>query len=185
MFRLAFALAVVLLLLAQSFFVTTTHVVDGDRHIFRYSAVAWAFLATFGVIVVAFAVIAFKPLKDKLLGGFLLAVTPLLMLLLAPQLLYERVELTEELLIHRREWPHTEFNADIPWADMTAATQVNIEDNSFGKRYIVGYEIRTRDGRVYKLPSNEVLTAASETINANLAQRQIPTKAEVKVWQPK
>ena len=184
MFRLAFAVAVILLLLVQSLFVTTTHIVDGEHHIFRYSAVAWIFLAAFGGIVVTFAVIAWKPLNDKLLGGLLLAAAPLLMLLLAPQLLKERVELTDDLLIHRREWPHTEFNADIPWADMTSATQVNREDNSFGKTYIVGYEIHTRDGRVYKLPSNTVLTAASPTINAYLAARKIPRKEEVKVPNP-
>jgi hypothetical protein len=108
-----------------------------------------------------------------------------LMLLLAPQLLYERVELTDELLIHRREWPHEQFNVDIPWDDMVSATQLNLEDNSFGKKYIVGYEIRTRSGAVHKLPSNTVLTAASEAINERLSQREIPTKVEVKVPQPR
>lgn len=185
MFRLAFAIAIVLLLLVQSFFVTTTHVVEGNHHIFRYGAVAWAFLAGFGAILVIFAVIAFKPLKDKVLGGFLLAAMPVLMFLLAPQLLYERVELTDELLIHRREWPHTEFNVDIPWDEMVSATQVNLEDNSFGKKYIVGYEIRTRDGVVHKLPSCTVLSAASETVNERLAEKNIPKKDEVKVPQPR
>src|SRR6187200_1820278 len=102
MFRLAFAVAVVLLLLVQSLFITTTHIVEGQHHVFRYSALAWVFLGGFAAITVAFAIIAWKPLQDKLLGGFLLAATPVLMLLLAPQLLYERVELTDELLIHRR-----------------------------------------------------------------------------------
>jgi hypothetical protein len=185
MFRLAFAVAVVLLLLVQSLFTTTTHIVEGQHHVFRYSALAWMFLSGFASITVAFAIIAWKPLKDKLLGGFLLAATPLLMLVLAPQLLYERVELTDELLIHRREWPHTEFNVDIPWDEMISATQVNREDNSFGKKYIVGYEIRTRGGAVHKLPSNTVLTAASETINERLAQRKIPTKVEIKAPRPR
>jgi hypothetical protein len=185
MFRLALAVAIVLLLLVQSFFTTTTHVVEGEHHIFRYSALAWVFLGGFAGILAAFAWIAWQPMKDKPLGGFLLAATPLLMLLLAPQLLYERVELTDELLIHRREWPHTEFNVDIPWDQMVSATQVNREDNSFGKKYIVGYEIRTRGGKVHKLPTCIVLTSASETINARLAERKIPTKLEVKVPQPR
>lgn len=185
MFRLAFAVAIVLLLLVQSFFITTTHIVEGEHHIFRYSAIAWAFLAGFGGILVAFAVIAFKPLNDKVLGGFLLAATPVLMLLLAPQLLFERVELTDDLLIHRREWPHTEYNVDILWDEMASATQVNLEDNSFGKKYIVGYEIRARNGAVHKLPICTVLTAASETINARLAEKNIPKKDEVKVPQPR
>lgn len=185
MFRLAFAVAFVLLLVAQSFFTTTTHIVDGQHHLFRYGILAWVFLGAFAGIMVLFAWIAWQPMKDKLLGGFLLVTTPLLMLLLAPQLLYERVELTDELLIHRREWPHTEYNADIPWDDMASATQLNLEDNSFGKKYIVGYEIHTRGGAVYKLPSNTVLTAASETINARLAERKIPTKLEVKQPQPR
>lgn len=184
MFRLAFAVAVVLLLLVQSFFVTTVHIVDGERHIFRYSAVAWVFLAAFAGILLLFAVIAWKALHDKLLSGFLLVATPLLMFLLAPQLLYERVELTDELLIHRREWPHTEFNVDIPWDDMAAATQVNREDNSFGKTYIVGYEIRTRNGVVHKLPTCTVLTAASDTINERLTAKNVPKKDEVKRPEP-
>jgi hypothetical protein len=183
MFRLGFAIAVVVLLLLQSFFVNTTHIIDGEHHVFRYSAVAWAFLAGFAAILVAFAVIAWKLLNDKLLGGFLLVATPLLMLALAPQLLFERVEVTDDLLIHRREWPHTEFNVDIPWDEMASATQVNREDNSFGKTYIVGYEIRTRKGAVHRLPSCTVLTAASETINAYLAEKNIPKRDEVKVPQ--
>lgn len=180
MFRLGFVIAIALLLWLQSCFTLTTHVVDGEQHVFRYGVVAWTFLAAFAGIMLAFAWLAWQPLKDKLLGGFLLAATPVLMALLAPQLLYERVELTNDLLIHRREWPHTRFNADIAWSDMLTATQLNLEDNSFGKKYIVGYEIHTRNGRVYELPSNTVLTAASETINARLAERKIATMIEIK-----
>ena len=68
---------------------------------------------------------------------------------------------------------------------MASATQVNLEDNSFGKKYIVGYEIRTRDGTVHKLPSCTVLSSARETINARLAEKKIPKKDEVKVPRPR
>ena len=68
---------------------------------------------------------------------------------------------------------------------MVSATQVNLEDNSFGKKYIVGYEIRTRDGVAHKLPSCTVLSAASDSVNARLAEKNIPKKDEVKVPQPR
>ena len=180
MFRLAFVIAIVLLLWLQSCFTLTTHIVDADRHVFCYGVVAWVFLAAFAAILLAFAWLAWGPLKDKLVGGFLLAATPVLIALLAPQLLFERVELTDHFLVHRREWPHARFNADIAWNDMRTATQLNLEDNSFGEKYIVGYEIHTRDDNVYELPSNTVLTAASDTINGRLAERKIPIKTEIK-----
>jgi hypothetical protein len=81
---------------------------------------------------------------------------------------------SHKLLIHRREPPHTKYNVDIPLDQIVSVVETRTESNSFSTFYLVGYDVSTRDGRTYKLPSNVVLTAASETINRMLDERGIP-----------
>jgi hypothetical protein len=178
MFRIALALAIVLLLWLQSLCTTTEHVTNGNRHVFAYSWVAWLFFCGFIVILLAFAGLAWRVLKDRLVGGVMLAGIPLVALATGPQFWCERVEITDTHLIHRREPPHTEFNADIPLANIASAVQIRRESGSFSTYYAVGYTITMTDGRQFRLPSNTVLTAAHETINDVFKARNIPLKTE-------
>lgn len=179
MYKLAFAIAVVLLLFVQSFFDTTVHTVQGNDHIFTYGVLAWLFFALFLLILIAFSAFAWKKMNEPILAGIMLLGIPLVCFMALPQICYERVELTQEYLIHRREPPHTKYNFDIPWSQMAAVTEIKKEAGSFSTYYEVGYRITTRDGRQYELPSNTVLTAAHETIDAELAARQIPVEVEI------
>ena len=171
MFKLAFAIIVVLLLWLQSLFVQTVHVVRGDVHVFKYNWVAWLFLVLFSLVCVGFAEFARRVMKDRILAVLCLLGIPLFGLV-SLQLLYERVEVSEKLLIHRREPPHTKFNADIPWDSIQAA--VKIEHEQGGN---VGYQFQMKDGQLHELPSNTVLTSAQREIDRLLAARRIPVQA--------
>jgi hypothetical protein len=178
MFRLAFALAIVMLLWLQSLVDTTEHFTDGARHVFAYGWAAWLFFGGFMVIFVVFAGVAWRLLKDRILAGIILAGMLLTTLACLPQIWCERTELTDTHLIHRREWPHTEFNADIPLANIASVIETRRESGSFATYYAVGYQITMTDGRQFRLPSNTVLTAAHETINDVFDARNTPVKTE-------
>jgi hypothetical protein len=177
-YKIAFAVAVVLLLFLQSFFDTTVHTVSANHHVFSYGFLAWLFFALFVLIVMGFAIFAWKKMNEPILAGIMLLGIPLICFAALPQICYERVELTGEHLIHRREPPHTKYNFDIPWSDMTSVTEIKKESGSFSTYYEVGYRITTRGGQ-YELPSNTVLTAAHETIDNELTSRNIPVKVEI------
>ena len=179
MFRLAFAATLILLLWAASFCTDTAHTVVGTHHIFAYNWVAWAFFAAFMVLLLGFSRIAWRKLNDRAVAGIMLVATPLMCLVLLPQLWCERVEITDDLLIHRREPPHTDYNVDIALDDIAAVTQIKRETGSFSTYYAVGYTIVTRGGRQHELPSGPVVTAAHETINSVLAARDVPIEIQV------
>lgn len=175
MFRLAFAIAFVFLLWLQSLFTQTVHVIQGETHIFRYGWVPWLFFLLMLLTVLGFAEIARRFLKDRVLAVICLLGIPLFGLL-SLQLIYERVEVSEKLLVHRREPPHTRFNVDIPWDSIQAATKIEREQAGlFAANFCnVGYEFRLQNGQMRELPSNTVLTCAQDEIDRILAARQIP-----------
>ena len=98
----------------STLFTQATHIVVGATHIFRYNWVPWVFLAVNVVMLLAFAEFARRFLKAKW-GAlvFLLAIPVFGFIQL--QVVFERVELSQNLLVHRRGPPFTEFNADSPW----------------------------------------------------------------------
>ena len=152
MFRLAFALSFILLAWLESFFTETIHTVHGKHHEFGYGWIAYAFFAAYVIHAFAFAAIALRVMKDKVIMWITLALVPLLCFAVLPQLIYERVAVTETHLIHRREPPHTDYNCDIAFTDMVSVIQTKRETGSFDTHFAVGYHIATVDGRECELP---------------------------------
>ena len=184
MYRLAFALVVVLLLWVQSLFDTTTHTVSGSHHVFAYGWLAWFFQGLFIVALLGFAWLAWRWMQDRVVAGIMLAGVPLFCLVVMPQTACERVELTDELLIHRREPPHTKYNFDIALSEIASATAVSQETGSFGTEHMFGYRFVTKDGRQYDLPLSTTLTAAHEAIGQELSARKIPLNIELRERPP-
>jgi hypothetical protein len=179
MYKLAFAIAVALLLWVHSWFTTTTHTASGGRHVFAYGWLAWLFVSLFIALLAGFSWLAWRHYRDRVLAGIMLAGIPLVLLLVLPQTLYERVELTGERLVHTREPPHTKYNCDIPLANIQSATEIQAEAGSFSTYYLYGYKLLLRDGSLVELPRGEVVTAAHQAIHAALAARDIPIETQV------
>lgn len=175
MFRLALAIAFIFLLWLQSLLTQTEHIVRGDVHVFQYNWVPWLFLVLMSLMLVGFAEIARRLLKDRVLALICVLGIPLFSLL-SLQFIYERVEVSNELLVHRREPPHTRFNVDITWDSIQAATKIEHEKAGLfaPNFYNVGYEFTLRGGQRLELPSNTVLTRAQDEIDRILAARKIP-----------
>jgi hypothetical protein len=175
MFRLAFAVAFVFLLWLESLFTQTEHLVRGGTHVFKYNLVPWLFLALVFLTVIGFAEIARRLLKDRVLAIVTLLMIPLFGIL-SLQLIYERVEVSDDLLVHRREPPHTKYNIDIAWDSIVAATKIEKEKPGlFAPNFFnVGYEFTLRNGLTVELPSNTVLTHAQQEIDRVLDERHIP-----------
>jgi hypothetical protein len=174
MFRLAYVIAFVFLLWLHSLFAQTEHVVQGGVHVFKYNWVPWLFLAGLVILQLGFAMIARRLLKDRGLAVLIVLFTPVFGLL-SLQFIYERVEVSEKLLKHRREPPHTRYNADIPWDSIQFATKIEREQTGlFAPNFHnVGYEFVLRNGTIQELPSNTVLTRAQGEIDRMLAARDI------------
>ena len=180
LFKFAFVGTFLLLIGLQELFTQTTHVAVGQTHIFKYNWVPWLFFAIMCCAMVVFAQIAWRELEDRF--------TALTCLLLIPaygflsfQLICERVEVRENMLVHRREPPHTKFNIDIPWDSIETATKIRRQKPGlFRPPYFqIGYELKLDDGATQTLPSNTVLTAAHKLIDKSIADRKI--KMETKV----
>jgi hypothetical protein len=175
MFRLAYGIAFVFLLWLFSLFTQTEHIVQGGVHVFKYNWVPWAFLAGILLLMLGFAEIARRILKDRGLAIICVLLIPGYALL-SLQFIFERVEVSDKLLKHRREPPHTRYNADIPWDSIQAATKIEREQPGLfaPNFYNVGYEFVLRGGQTQVLPSNTVLTRAHDEIDRMLAARNIP-----------
>ncbi len=106
--------------------------------------------------------------NDRLGAAIFLLFIPLFAVFIMPQLFMERVEVTPTQLSHRREPPHTRFNADIAFAEIASAVELDYESG------LKGYKLRLRDGRTLVLPANTVLTAAQSTVDAQLHGHAIP-----------
>lgn len=179
MFRLAYLVALVGLLWLHSLFAQTEQIVQSGVHIFRYNWVPWSFLVCVLLIHVGFAEIARRFLKDRGLAVLILLVAPIFGLV-SLHFLYERVEVSDKLLKHRREPPHRRFNADISWESIQAATKIEREQvGLFAPNfYNVGYELTLRNGRLQELPSGAVLTSAQAEIDRMLAAHRIPVNTK-------
>jgi hypothetical protein len=175
MFRLALGIAFVFLLWLESLFTQTEDVIRRDVHVFKYNWVPWLFLVLVALMLIGFAEIARRLLRDRVLAILCLLMIPLFGLL-SLQFIYERVEVSNELLIHRREPPHTRFNVDIAWDSILSATKIEREKPGLfaPNFYNVGYEFMLRNGQTQELPSNTVLTRAQDEIDRMLALRRIP-----------
>jgi hypothetical protein len=179
-FKIAMAVAFIFLLWLESLFTEAEHVVRGDVHIFKYNWVPWIFLVLMCLAFVGFAEIARRFLKDRVAAIICLLGIPLFDLI-SLQYICERVEISKDLLIHRREWPHTQFNVDIPWNLIQSATKIEREKPGLfaPNFYQVGYEFTLQNGQLQELPSNTVLTSAQDEIDRILAARQIPVKKRI------
>ena len=173
MFRLIFLAACVAWIGLQSLFVQTSHTIVGDRHVFAYNGAAFALGFGFNLIPIGGAWFLWRVKRDRIGAGLILLCIPLFAVFVMPQLFMERVEVTPTLLTHRREPPHTRFNADIAFDDITSAVELQYEN---GRR---GYRMTLKGGRTLELPANTVLTAARDTIDAQLRSRNIPVVVQV------
>jgi hypothetical protein len=171
LFRLAFLLACLLYLWFQSLFVQTAHKVVGARHVFEYNWVGIGFALGFNLIPIAAAVFLWRVKKDRIGAGIFLLCIPMLGCFVLPQLFMERVEITPTHLIHRREPPHTRFNADVAFADVASATELDLESG------LKGYVLRLKNGTSVELPANTVLTSARDLIDTRLNELHIPVTA--------
>lgn len=175
MYRLAYAIAFIVLMWFQSLFTSTVHSVENGTHRFHYNSVPWFFLALMFVLQIAFAEIARRFMKDRILAVLCLLGIPLFGLL-SLQLIYERTEVSETVIRHRREPPHTEYNVDVAWEDIQSAVKIEKEQAGMfaSNFYNIGYVFTLKDGKKQELPSNTILTAAHEEIDRILAARDIP-----------
>jgi hypothetical protein len=179
-FKLAMAAAFVFLLWLQSLFTQTEHVIRGNVHVFKYSWMPWFFLVLISFTLVGFAEIARRFLKDRVAAIICLLMIPLFGFI-SLQFICEWVEISDKVLVHRREPPHTRFNVDIGWDSIQAATKIEYEKGGLfaPNFYNVGYEFTLRNGQLQELPSNTVLTSAQDEIDRILAVRQIPVNKRI------
>jgi hypothetical protein len=175
MFRLAFAVAFIFLIWLQSLFTQTEHVIRGDVHVFKYNWVPWLFLVLMSITLIGFAEIARRLLKKRVLAIICLLLIPVYGVLSLASIC-ERVYVSNQLLIHRREPRHTKFSIDITWDSIQAATKIEREKSGLfaPNFYNVGYEFTMRNGQLRELPSNTVLTRAQDEIDRMLNERHIP-----------
>ena len=75
--------------------------------------------------------------------------------------------MTPKMLSHRREPPHTKFNADIAFDDVASAVELNLEGGSKWFRMLL------KNGQSLELPANTVMTAARDTIAGQLRDHGI------------
>ncbi len=173
MFRLFFLSASMLYIGLMSLFVETSHTVVEDRHIFVYNRLATFLGIGFNTIPLLAAWYLLRVKKDRTGAGIMLMVIPLFIFLILPQYFLERVEVSATQLKHRREPPHTRFNADIAFTDVLSGIELHYQN---GKR---GYRLFLKNGRTLELPANTVLTAAADTVTAQLQAHHIPMTKEV------
>jgi hypothetical protein len=168
MIRLVFLVACGIYLWFQSLFVQTSHTVVLGRHVFAYNWLGVLLAVGFNVIPSGAALYLWRVKKDKVGAGIFLLAIPLFAAFVLPQLFMERVEVTPTHLIHRREPPHTRFNADIRFDNIDSAVEIQRDNGT------TGYVFTLKDGRLVELPANTVLTTARNTISSQLRQRNIP-----------
>jgi len=64
-FKIGMAVVFILLLWLQSLFTQTEHVIRGEVHIFRYNWVPWLFLILMFGMLIGFAEVARRFMKDR------------------------------------------------------------------------------------------------------------------------
>ncbi|MCA8986131.1 MAG: hypothetical protein KDA78_00725 [Planctomycetaceae bacterium] len=175
MFRFTYAFVLIFLLWLQSLFTDTVHTFENGSHRFHYNLVPWFFLGLICLTQAVFAEIARRFMKDKWLGILCLLFIPLFGFLSLKHV-YERTEVSESGISHRREPPHTRYNVDIVWDDIQSAVKYETEQAGLfaPNFYNVGYVFTLKNGKDHELPSNTVLTAAHEEVDRILKMRNIP-----------
>lgn len=176
MFRLALGIVFVLLLGLHSLLPETAQTVDGTRHLFAAAWTQWFFVGLTALVLIGFAEIARRFMKDRILSVICWLMIPLFGFTLVPGLWDNRVEITKDHLIHRRGYPHARYNADIPWADVRKVTEIKKEypGSFWGTKYILRYQVELKDGTTFELPSSPPLIAAQQQIDRVIAERKIP-----------
>ncbi|PWU16775.1 MAG: hypothetical protein C5B50_12790 [Verrucomicrobia bacterium] len=167
-----FLAACLLYIWIQSLFVHTTHEIIGQRHIFRYGWTGIILGFGFNLVPIGTAWFLWRVEKDRIGAAIFLLFIPVFAAFVMPQLFLERVEVTPAELRHRREPPHTRFNADIAFTNIASAVELDYDSG------LRGFEMLLKDGRTLELPANTVLTAAHETISAQLLNHQIPVRRQ-------
>jgi hypothetical protein len=178
LFRLTFLVALLLYIGFQSLFVQTSHAVRGDHHVFEYSWVGLLLALGFNLIPLGAAWFLWRVKKDRVGVGIFLVTIPLFAVFVLPKLFMERVEVTPTHVIHRREPPHTRYDADVAFNEITSAVEIQLETGSFSTYFMSGYVFLLKDGRTLELPANTVLTAARNTIDAQLRSRGLPVAVQ-------
>ncbi len=176
MFRLGYALGVVLILWLMSLCSLTERVDEAGTGVYRFSWVAWFFLSLMWLLCLVFAEVARRFLKDRTLAILCLLGIPLFSIS-SLGLLYDRVEVSRQLLRYRRAPPHTRYNADIPWDLIQSGTRIERELPGWtgpSGELTIGYELALRDGGLADLPASELLAMASREIEEELTARAIP-----------
>ncbi|MBC7805522.1 MAG: hypothetical protein H7145_05165 [Akkermansiaceae bacterium] len=168
MVRLIFLVAVMAYVWLHSLFVTVSHTVTGGHHVFAYNATGLILTTGFNVIPLAVAVYLWRVQKDKTGACIFALMIPACVFLILPQIFLERIEITPTHLIYRREPPHTRYNADVPFAAIRSAVEQSHEQGT------TGCLLTLKDGRTLEFPANTVMTAAHDTISAQLRERGIP-----------
>jgi hypothetical protein len=179
LFRGVFLLVAILAAWLFSLLPAASHVVLGDRHVFAVGWGPWLVSGAAAFLLVGLAELARRWMKDRLAAISCFLMIPLIAVALVPDFLMTRVEVTAEGLSYRRAWPHTRFNADIAWEQMSAASQRKQESPGiFWVEHKVSYLIVLKDGGEKELPSSEVLVAAHEKIDQALSSHKIPLVTE-------
>jgi hypothetical protein len=110
--------------------------------------------------------------KDKFGVALTLLMALLLSMFVIPQVFLERTEVTPTKLIHRREWPHEKYNADIPFTQIESAVEMNYSRGTRGFRFIL------KNGKTAEFPANTVITAAADMVISSLKDHKIPISSE-------
>jgi len=168
MVRALFLIATLAYLGIQSLFVQTSHTIVGERHVFAYNTAAIILGLGFNIVPLGAAAFLWRVKRDRAGAVMFLLCIPLIGFFVMPQFFMERVEVTPTQIIHRREPPHTRFNADVAFADIVSVVELQYESG------IRGYLLTMKSGPVVELPANTVLTSANGFIDAEFEKRNIP-----------
>lgn len=173
MFRLVFALSVALYLWLGSFLPSATHQAIGDHHLFIYGWPAKVHGFASVILFAGAAAYLWRVKKEKIGAWIFIASIPVIAFAIWPQLIIERVVVTPQALVYRREPPHTKYNADLEWDLMQSILEERIESGSFATYLRSRYYVTMRDGRLIELPTSEMLTAGREWIQRRAVDRRI------------
>jgi hypothetical protein len=168
MFRIIFLGACMLYIGFMSLFNHTSETIIGQRHLFGYTNLIIILGAGFNIIPLASAWFFWRVKKDKWGTIIMLLAVPFFGGFVMPQYFMEKVEVTPEQIIHRREPPHTRFNIDLAFDSIASGTKLNYKKGTSGYNFIL------KDNKHVELPANTVLTAATKVIDEQLQLHKIP-----------
>lgn len=168
MLKLTFLSVFVAYLWVGTLFDQTSHRASNGNHTFGYSAVGTVYGLGANLIPAGAAWYLWRWERDRVGAGIFLFGILLIAAFVMPQLFMQRTVVTGTHLVHRREPPHTRYDADVAFEDIAFASKLR-EANG-----MTGYRLTLKDGRILELPSNTVLTAASDVIDEHFRVRDVP-----------